>query len=263
MSPGLLGAIFDVDGVLLATPHERAWRESLQDLMGADWADLVTATDYAPERFTSALYQELIAGKPRFDGARAALEHFRVPEVDARVLEYADAKQARLMELIKSGAFAAFPDGVRFALALKMRGLRLAAASSSKNARDLLQQVRLAPYPTPQIENELAVSQHVASGATLLDLMDVDVSGRDLPHGKPHPAIFLLAAEELGLAPAVCLVVEDAPAGIAAAKAGGMAALGVARAGDQALLSAAGADLVVSTLDEVDVEQLMAGRGSD
>ena len=66
------------------------------------------------------------------------------------------------------------------------------------------------------------------------------------------PEIFLIAAQELGVAPANCLVVEDAPAGIEAARAGGMMALGIARLGDEALLRAAGADLVVTSLDDVD-----------
>jgi beta-phosphoglucomutase len=61
------------------------------------------------------------------------------------------------------------------------------------------------------------------------------------------------------VAPAVCLVVEDAPAGVEAAKAGGMAALGVARLGDEALLRAAGADLVVTSLDEVAMDPLAEG----
>ena len=78
--------------------------------------------------------------------------------------------------------------------------------------------------------------------------------------GKPDPEIFLLAAAELGVVPAVCLVVEDAPVGVEAARAGGMAALGVARLGDEALLRAAGADLVVTSLDEVAVEALAEGR---
>ena len=53
-------------------------------------------------------------------------------------------------------------------------------------------------------------------------------------------------------------MVEDAPAGIAAARAAGMAALGIARLGDEALLHAAGADLVVTSLDQVDVAALVA-----
>jgi beta-phosphoglucomutase-like phosphatase (HAD superfamily) len=55
-------------------------------------------------------------------------------------------------------------------------------------------------------------------------------------------------------------VAEDAPAGIEAARAGGMTALGVARHDDAALLRTAGADLVVTSLDEVAVDELAAGR---
>ena len=73
------------------------------------------------------------------------------------------------------------------------------------------------------------------SGQSLLDVFSANVCGRDLRQGKPNPEIFLLAAAELRVAPAQCLVVEDAPAGIEAARAGRMAALGVARAGDAAL----------------------------
>jgi beta-phosphoglucomutase-like phosphatase (HAD superfamily) len=94
----------------------------------------------------------------------------------------------------------------------------------------------------------------------LLDVFDADVSGRDFRRGKPHPDMFLAAARELRVAPDEAVVVEDAVAGVAAAKAGGMAALGVARADDVALLAAAGADLVVTTLDDVDTAALPHGR---
>ncbi len=53
---------------------------------------------------------------------------------------------------------------------------------------------------------------------------------------------------------------EDAAAGVEAAKAGGMAAIGIARAHDSDLLSAAGADVVVTTLDEVDIAAMSDGR---
>ena len=78
--------------------------------------------------------------------------------------------------------------------------------------------------------------------------------------GKPNPEIFLLAAAELGVAPEHCFVAEDAPAGIKAARAGGMTALGVARLHDAAGLHAEGADVVVTTLDEIAIEQLVTGR---
>jgi beta-phosphoglucomutase len=98
------------------------------------------------------------------------------------------------------------------------------------------------------------------SGQSLLEAFSVNVCGGELRQGKPNPEIFLLAAEELGAAPADCFVVEDAPAGIEAARAGGMFALGVARLGDADLLRAAGADLVVTSLDEIKADELIGRR---
>jgi beta-phosphoglucomutase-like phosphatase (HAD superfamily) len=69
----------------------------------------------------------------------------------------------------------------------------------------------------------------------------------------------LAAAQALGLPPGQCIVVEDAPAGIAAARAGGMYAIGVARFHDVASLRAAGADLVTSRLDTIAVDELLYG----
>jgi len=241
------GAIFDVDGVLVDSPHYRAWRDALQELMDTEWAELRDRTSYAPEKFTEAVYQQVVAGRPRLAGARAALEYFGVPDAGRRAGLYAAVKQEHLVTLIEAGEFTAFADAIRFVLATKAAGISVAAASSSKNADLLLRQVRLDTYVA---EPDL----------TLLDLLDADVSGRDLPHGKPDPMIFVVAAGELGATPERCFVVEDAAAGVQAAKAGRMAALGVARLGDEELLASAGADLVVRSLDEVSRPALAEGR---
>ncbi len=245
------GAIFDVDGVLVDSPHERAWRKALHDLMEGPWQDIRPRTTWSSEGFTSLLYQTLVSGKPRSDGARAVLEHFHVPDDDeeTRVSEYAARKQHEVESLIDSGAFTAYPDGVRFVIDTKARGLRLAAASSSKNAARMLRQIRLDRF----VDESRSASSIVRPGATLLDAFDVDVSGREFAHGKPHPEMFLTAAAELAVSPGSVVVVEDAAAGVRAAKAGGMAAIGIARAGDGDLLHHAGADLVVNTLDDVDL----------
>lgn len=226
---GLAAGIFDVDGVLLASPHERAWREALDGL-----AD--------PARFTSAVYQARVAGKPRLAGARAALEALGAPDAERQAPAYAERKQARLEALVQAGAVRAFPDALRFVQAVVALHLPLACASSSKNADAMMRPVRL------------------DGGASLLDAFKANVNGRDLRQGKPDPEIFLLAAAELGVAAARCLVVEDASAGIEAARAGGMASLGVARLGDAHVLRAAGADLVVTSLDDVAIDELAAGR---
>jgi beta-phosphoglucomutase len=223
----LAAGIFDVDGVLVASPHERAWREAL-----AGFAD--------PAGFTTAFYQANVAGKPRQAGAWSALERLGVANAAARAPAYAAAKQALVDRLIAEGSFEAFPDAVRLAADLHAAGLRLALASSSKNTGAMLGRLTL------------------ADGRPLPSIFDADLSGRDVRRGKPDPELFLLAAEALAIPPERCLVVEDAPAGIAAARAAGMAALGIARLGDEALLRAADADLVVTSLDQVDVAALVA-----
>src|SRR5271156_2153621 len=167
----LTAAIFDVDGVLLASPHERAWREALKG-----FAD--------PARFTTAMYEAHVAGKPRLSGARAALEALGVSDADRKAVAYAERKQKRLEELIHAGSVAAFPDALRFVQAVGALGWPMAVASSSKNANAMMQQI------------------HLDSGRSLLDVFSVNVCGRDLRQGEPNPAIFLLAATEMSVAPA-------------------------------------------------------------
>jgi beta-phosphoglucomutase len=221
--------IFDVDGVLLASPHERAWREALVGI-----AD--------PQHFTTALYQACVAGKPRVDGALAALQALHVPDPDLRAPAYAARKQQLLEKFAAAGDLSAYPDALRFVQAVAALRWKLAVASSSKNANEMMRPIRL------------------DGDKNLLDAFDANVCGRDFKHGKPNPEIFLLAALEAKIAPARCLVIEDAPAGIEAARGGNMATIGVARHHDAALLWEAGADLVVATLDDVAVDELAAGR---
>jgi beta-phosphoglucomutase len=225
----LRSCILDVDGVLLASPHEQAWREALVGL-----AD--------PRLFTTAIYQAEVAGKPRLAGAQATLRALGVADADLQAVAYSARKQGRLEALIRAGAVSPFPDALRFIAAALGAGFRLAAASSSKNANAMMRPLRL------------------ASGLPLLDAFSVNVCGRDLAHGKPDPEIFLHAAQELQVWPDECLVVEDAPAGIAAARAGAMKSVAVARRGDFAALRATGADLVVTSLDQVSIEGLSDGR---
>jgi beta-phosphoglucomutase-like phosphatase (HAD superfamily) len=252
------GAIFDIDGVLVDSPHEQAWRDSLRDLMEGEWRDIRERTKWFPDAFTRQIYEMEASGKSRIAGARALLEHFDVLDDgdESRVMQYAHRKQAMVVRLIESGAFTAFADGLRFVVWAKDVGIRLAAASSSKNASRLMQKIRLDAYAT---EHGIA-SASVQPDRTLLDVFDIDVSGRDFSRGKPFPDMFLTAAHDLGVEPAAAVVLEDAAAGVAAAKAGTMPAVGIARAGDAALLAEAGADIVVTNLDELDRSAFVEGR---
>src|SRR4051812_35402328 len=101
----LPAAIFDVDGVILSSPHERAWREALEGFSD-------------PAFFTTAFYETYVAGKPRIDGARSALEHLGVEDAPRKAVTYAEIKQRRLETLIHQGSVSAFADALRFVQAM-------------------------------------------------------------------------------------------------------------------------------------------------
>jgi beta-phosphoglucomutase len=246
--------VFDVDGVLVDSPHERAWTEALAQLASGSWRDIVASTRYRPDAFDARTYQRYVAGKPRLRGACSILEHFGFPDAENRAVVYAQEKQRRFIELIDSGAFAPFPDALRLVTKLRAENVQLAAASSSKNANAMMKQIRVDARPA-----SAKGAAEPREATMLIDCFAANVCGRDVEHGKPAPDIFLLAAAALAVAPADCVVVEDAPAGVAAAKNGGMKAIGIARLHDEEMLSASGADLVVSSLDDVAVAPLVAG----
>ena len=102
------------------------------------------------------------------------------------------------------------PDTTVTLKALRERGLLLAVASSSKNARFILERTGLTPY------------------------FHAVVDGTQIARSKPDPEVFLKAAQALGVSPAEALVVEDAAAGVRAARCGGFssAALGPAAAAE-------------------------------
>jgi HAD superfamily hydrolase (TIGR01509 family) len=243
------GFIFDVDGVLVDSPHELAWGETLRQLMETEWLDVARARSWRPEAYTSEVYQHCISGRLRAEGARTLLCNFGIPDRDGRrAKRLCELKQAMVVELIAAGRFRAFPDALRLLTAAKAAGGRLAAASSSMNAGAMLGAVR---------PDEVLGSK--PGGPSLLGLFDVDVCGRNFNPGKPDPAIFLAAIAELRLQARECIVIEDAPAGVRAAKAAQAACLGIARLDNVKSLRGAGADWVVPSLDDVSVKQIPTG----
>src|ERR1022692_4245531 len=161
--------------------------------MESDWSNIRNRTSWSPQAFTSRVYEEQMSGKPRMSGARAALAYFHVPDDDGRRLaEFADRKQAMVVRLIEAGDFTAYPDALRFIIAVKDAGIGVAAASSSRNAQLLLGKIRLGTFARgPGI-----TSASLRPGLTLLDFFDADVSGRNFAHGKPDPEMFLTAGQQ-------------------------------------------------------------------
>jgi beta-phosphoglucomutase len=87
--------------------------------------------------------------------------------------------------------------------------------------------------------------------AAIFDLFDAVVDGNRTSRAKPDPEVFLLAARDLGVDPASCVVFDDAEAGLQAARAAGMLAIGI---GDPAVLQSA--DDVITGLHALNIEDL-------
>ena len=88
---------------------------------------------------------------------------------------------------------------------------------------------------------------------------DAIVGMEDTTRGKPDPQVFLVAAEKLGVPPSRCVVLEDAVAGVEAAKAGGMKCVAVTFVGHHPAekLAAAGADRVLESFSEITADEVI------
>ena len=124
------------------------------------------------------------------------------------------------------------PGAVELMKSLKERGIKMAIASSAP------------------LENVMLILQ----GLDIAGYFQVIVWGREVTEGKPSPQVFLLAAKRLKVEPASCLVIEDAVAGVTAAKRAGMKCLAVTNTHPRTKLLAA--DLVVDNLQTVSVNKL-------
>ena len=114
--------------------------------------------------------------------------------------------------------------------------------------------------------HQLGFEQGIGSSAPranlelILELTGIDrylgavVGSEDTTRGKPDPEVFLIAASRLGVEPRNAVVFEDAVAGVEAARAGGMRCVAVSFVGHHSpeKLRAAGADVVVGSLEEID-----------
>ncbi|MFQ5430162.1 MAG: HAD family hydrolase [Phycisphaerae bacterium] len=144
-----------------------------------------------------------------------------------------DRKEALYREIIAAD-FPAMPGATALVRSLHAAGIRLAVGSSGPPENVALACDRLGIEPC----------------------LDAIVTGADVTRGKPDPQVFQLAAERLTLPPGSCIVIEDAPAGVEAARRAGMRC--VALAGTTPADALAAADRVVHRLDEIDAAGLSA-----
>ncbi|WP_232059186.1 trehalose-phosphatase [Kineobactrum salinum] len=237
--------IFDLDGVITDTrcAHQAAWKRLFNEYLKERGKSV--RSGYTP--FSDADYSEYLDGKPRYDGVRdfLASRDIRLPWGDPAdlpgeqtVCGLGNRKNRYFNEWLANNRVHVFPDALCVLQSLNRAGFRTAIISASKNCEAVL------------------------ANAQIRDLFGVKVDGQDMADlglpGKPDPAIFLQAAERLGVQPERAAVVEDALAGVQAAADGGFAlVIGVNR-GEPAhgdALRNSGADIVTTTLSSLLPEQ--------
>lgn len=203
--------IFDLDGVIVFTDkfHYQAWKK-MADNMGI----------YFDETINNRL-----RGVSRAESLEIILERYEGETLTAqRKTELMESKNNTYRELLATMTPKDVSLEVRQTLEkLRERGYKLAIGSSSKNAKFILKKV------------------------ALLDVFDAISDGTNISKSKPDPEVFLKAAEYLGVAAEECYVVEDAYAGIDAAKTANMKAIGI---GDAAAYEKA--DYKISSFAELD-----------
>jgi beta-phosphoglucomutase len=213
---GLLAVIFDMDGVLVDS--YRAHHES--------WRALAEEHGIG---MSEARFAELFGRT-----SREIIGELWRPGMSEQRIAAMDARKEGFYRAILEENFPAMDGAVALIDSLVAAGFALAVGSSG---------------PPENIELSLQkLGRAQCFGAC--------VTGMDVARGKPDPEVFLLAAERLGVKPSQCAVIEDAPAGIAAARAAGMTAMALTGTALAAKLGTA--HLVVDSLRELTPERIAA-----
>ena len=209
-----MAVIFDLDGVLTDTAeyHYRAWRRLAEE----------EGLPFSRED------NEKLRGVSR----RASLELILKgsSRSEEEMLEMMDRKNSYYRSLIKTmDSEDLLPGALEIVKQLRRLEVKLALASASKNARDVVERLNLEDY------------------------FEIIADGNSVEKAKPAPDLFLFVADKLKVAPRCAVVVEDAEAGIEAALAAKMAAVGIGpheRVGK--------ADLFYKSVSEIDVSDLLS-----
>ena len=194
MEKNISGLIFDLDGVLVFTDkyHYLAWKQ-IADEMGIPFDETIN---------------DKLRGVSRMQSLEIILENYSgEPLTDEQKSDIAERKNAIYRSYLQTMTPDDVSEEVRNTLEmLKKKGYKLAVGSSSKNAGFILEQV------------------------ALRDAFDAVSDGNMITRSKPDPEVFIKAAQLIGCDPEQSAVVEDAEAGIDAAKDGGMMAVAIGNA---------------------------------
>lgn len=214
------GVLWDLDGTLIDS----------SELHYEAWADVM-------RELGRPLDRDVFAQSFGSRNDRILRELLRVPGSDEEIRSLGERKEERYRERVRTRGVPLLPGAASWLDRLGRAGWRQALATSA---------------PRANIDATL-------EPLGLRDFFDAVVSADDVGRGKPDPLVFLSAAEQAGVAPARCVVVEDAPAGLLGARRAGMASIGVLSAHHATLE----ADLVVPSLEALPsgaFEALVDGR---
>ncbi|MCK4959595.1 MAG: HAD family phosphatase [Planctomycetes bacterium] len=219
----IYGLIFDVDGVIADTEaiNARASIEMFDELFG----------------LKGVVRKDFEAGLGRGAEAyiRTAAEIHGLELTGDQVDEAATVRQEKILTIIKNEPLQPL-DGVLelMAAALQRQDFRLAIATSGTREKSeiILKSVRV-PY------DKMAY-----------------ITGSEIANKKPDPELFLTAAAKAGVSAADCLVIEDAPDGIAAAKSAGCKCIAVTNSTTAERLTQA--DLIIESLTQIDIDKIAA-----
>ena len=182
--------IFDLDGVIVTTEHNHfiAWKRTAESL----------GIPFEEE------HNELLKGVSRVDSLKKILElgakTISTEEFDALLISKNDFYVDSIQDLNQTDLL---PGVLSLLQEATSKGIKLGIGSSSKNANFILKLLKIDHF------------------------FDVVIDGNGVEQPKPHPEVFLNGAKALNLAPAECIVFEDAASGITAAKAGGFITIAV------------------------------------
>jgi beta-phosphoglucomutase family hydrolase len=231
--------LFDLDGVLTTTAklHATAWKQTFDEFLKR-WAK---AREEAFVPFEMDDYRRYVDGKTRFDGVQSFLASRGIElsygaPTDApsapTVCGLGNQKNELVNEIVAREGVEAYPGSVKALDFLRAQGYKTAVVSSSENCAAVLKAARIESLFEVRVDGQTAAEMN-------------------LP-GKPEPDMFLTAARQLGVDAKRAVVVEDAIAGVQAAKRGGFGlVIGVARSGNADALKVQGADIVVGDLEEL------------
>ena len=221
----LRGLIFDVDGVVADTEAVNA-AVTIEVL-----AELVGLEGVRREDFEEGV------GRGAAEYVRAAARANGVELTDEQVEAVSAARQERFLERLAESPLPPFPGVMELmGAALARDDFRVAIATSSNREK----------------------SESVLRAAGVPYDRMAYLTGSDVTHKKPHPELFLTAADRIGLAPGACVVIEDAPNGIRAALAAGCRCIAVTNTCSREKLVSEEPDLVVDSLAEVSVETVLS-----